>query len=69
VRRLESIIGYSVVVHAVRATGAWAVATGYFERYLILPQIKQLGAAVLVNIADPAGHQSAVGKWRSGSKR
>jgi hypothetical protein len=46
------------------APSTWAVAKGYFERYLILPQIKQLGAAVLANIADPAGHQSAVGKWR-----
>jgi hypothetical protein len=37
---------------------------GYFERYLILPQIKQWGAAIVADVADPAGHQLAVGKWR-----
>jgi len=42
---------------------------GYFERHLIEPQIKQLGAAIVANIADPTGHQSAVGKWRLGHHR
>jgi hypothetical protein len=36
----------------------------YFERNLIVPQAKQLGAAIVADVADPAGHQSAVGKWR-----
>jgi hypothetical protein len=31
---------------------------------MIVPQIMQLGAVVLADVADPAGHQSAVGKWR-----
>jgi hypothetical protein len=26
-----------------------------------------LGAAIVADVADPAGHQSAVGKWRFGS--
>jgi hypothetical protein len=34
---------------------------------LIVPQIKQLGAAIVADVADPARHQSAVGKWRLGS--
>jgi hypothetical protein len=33
----------------------------YFERYLIVPQAKQLGAAIVADVANPAGHQSAVG--------
>jgi hypothetical protein len=53
-----------------RAPGTWAVATvskDILERFLIVPQIKQLGAAIVVDVADPAGHQSAVGEWRLGT--
>ena len=42
---------------------------GYFERYLVVPQIKQLGAAIEDRVADPAGHQSVVGKWRFTGRR
>jgi hypothetical protein len=34
---------------------------------LILPQVRQLGAAIVADVANPTGYQSAVGKWRLGS--
>jgi hypothetical protein len=58
-------------VHAARATGAQHLGRRNISKdilsYLIVPQIKQLGAVIVADVADPAGYQSAVRKWRLGS--
>jgi hypothetical protein len=65
------IIGYSLALPAVRATGAQHLVgrngpKDILSCYLIVPQIKQFGAAIVADVTDPTGHQSVVGKSRLG---